>query len=310
MTPLIELEHIGKRYGSTTALSDISLRCGGGVTGLLGPNGAGKSTLIKILMGLVKPTAGTGRVLDYVLGKHSRSIRSVVGYMPEDDCYIAGLTGVEMVRFSSNLAGLPYLEGLRRSHEILDFSGVGQERYRLVDTYSTGMRQKVKFAAAIVHDPKLLILDEPTSGLDPEERLSLLSRIRVLAGEHGKAVLLSTHILPDVQNVCGNVIIVSDGRLKISDTLQNLNRTASPAVHIKFFSGLENASNEFARRGLSVRLENSSTLIVSDDRPDLAQRAYQICIAAELPIQSLVPGRTSLEQVFISAVKESMHANS
>ncbi len=190
LVPVVELAQIDKWYGRVAALRSVNLRLMDGVTGLLGPNGAGKTTLIKVLLGLVRITRGAGTVLGFDLRRDARRIRQHVGFMPEDDCYIAGLSGVEMVQFAARLAGYPARESLRRAHEMLDFCGVEQERYREVDTYSTGMRQKVKFAQAIVHDPPLLILDEPTAGLDPDERVTMLRRIQGLARESGKAVPL------------------------------------------------------------------------------------------------------------------------
>ncbi len=181
---IIRLNNLSKQFGAFRVLDDVSLTIGPGVTGLLGPNGAGKSTLIKILLGLLRATSGHGHVLGFQLGQESRAIRETVGFMPEDDCYLPALSGVESVQFSARLCRFPAIEALRRAHEILDFCGAGQERYRHVETYSTGMRQKLKFAQALVHDPPLLILDEPTSGLDPEERSAMLSRIRVLAEKH------------------------------------------------------------------------------------------------------------------------------
>ena len=181
MSSLIQLEKIVKSYRSTTALNGVDLEIKPGVTGLLGPNGAGKSTLIKIILGLIKVTSGSGNVLGCRLHRDGRAIRNRVGYMPEDDCYIPGMTGIEVVQFAGTLSGIDAVEALRRGHEILDFCGVKQERYRNIETYSTGMRQKVKFAASIVHDPDFLILDEPTSGLDPEEREALLNRIKILS---------------------------------------------------------------------------------------------------------------------------------
>ena len=199
MPALIDLVEITKDYGRFRALDRVTLQIHSGITGLLGPNGAGKSTLIKVLLGLVKMTSGRGRLLDFELGRDSRQIRAQVGYMPEDDCFLHGMTGIESVQFVAQLSRFPAVEGLRRAHEILDFCGLAQERYRTVETYSTGMRQKLRFAQAIVHDPPVLILDEPTSGLDPEERQVMLNRIRLLAQDQGKAVLLCTHILPDIQ---------------------------------------------------------------------------------------------------------------
>ncbi len=208
MTSVIHLDNITKDYGRFRALEDVSLDIESGVTGLLGPNGAGKSTLIKVLLGLLRLTSGSGRLLGFQLGRNNKEIRANVGFMPEDDCYLYGLSGVESVQLAAQLSCFPAIEGLRRAHEILDFCGMGQERYRAVETYSTGMRQKLRFAQAIVHDPPVLILDEPTSGLDPEERVAMLNRIRRLARDEGKAVVICTHILPDVQAVSDAVVIL------------------------------------------------------------------------------------------------------
>ena len=213
MRALIELDEISKNYGSFQALDRVSLAIDSGITSLLGPNGAGKSTLIKILLGLLRASSGRGRLLEFELGRHNRQIREQVGYMPEDDCYLTGLSGVESVQLSAQLSRIPALEGLRRAHEILDFCGMAQERYRAVETYSTGMRQKLRFAQALVHDPPILILDEPTSGLDPGEREAMLNRIQILSRDKGKAVLLCTHILPDVQAVSDSVVILAQARV-------------------------------------------------------------------------------------------------
>ena len=244
MQTLISLTGITKNYRDMQALNQINFELHSGVTGLLGPNGAGKSTLIKVILGLVKVTSGSGTVLGYRLGKDGRKIRNQIGYMPEDDCYIPGMTGIEVVQFAASLSGLPMVEGLRRSHEILDFCGMKQERYRKIETFSTGMRQKIKFAAAIVHDPDFLIFDEPTSGLDPEERENLLNRIRILSDEAGKSVLISTHILPDVQAICDHAIIIAKGKKVLSESLQNLNQLSSPTVTTR----LEGRVEEFALR--------------------------------------------------------------
>src|SRR5688500_1878941 len=233
MASLIDLVEITKDYGRFRALDRVSLQIDSGITGLLGPNGAGKTTLIKVLLGLVKTTAGHGRLLGYELGRQFREIRAHVGYMPEDDCYLHGLTGVECVQFVAQLSRFPGIEGLRRAHEILDFCGLAQERYRKVETYSTGMRQKLRFAQAIVHDPPVLILDEPTSGLDPEERQVMLNRIRLLARDQGKAVLICTHILPDVQAISDSVVILARGRVQVSERLSILSRPASPSLEVR-----------------------------------------------------------------------------
>ena len=307
--PLIELRGIVKKFRSTLALDNISLDMGSGVTGLLGPNGAGKSTLIKVLLGLIKVTSGTGRVLDFELGKDGRAIRQFVGYMPEEDCYIPGMTGIEVVRFAAELAGLPAGESLRRAHEILDFCGMEQERYRNIDTYSTGMRQKAKFASAIVHDPKLLILDEPTSGLDPEERESFLNRIRVLARDHDKAVMLSTHILPDVQSTCQHVIIVARGRLRKSDSLENLSRPASPTITVQTVEAADEVVSLLRRVGREIAQPEPTRFTLEGELQAVSPQIWSAARQAGVAIRSIQPARNSLEQIFIDSIQEADHAH-
>ena len=307
--PLIELHGIVKSFQSTCALDNISLSIGRGITGLLGPNGAGKSTMIKVLLGLIKVNSGSGRILEFQLGKDGRKIRQKVGYMPEEDCYIPGMTGVEVVRFAAGLAGLPRVESLRRAHEILDFCGMEQERYRDVDTYSTGMRQKIKFASAIVHDPELLILDEPTSGLDPEEREAFLNRIRVLCSEHGKTIILSTHILPDVQSTCQHVIIIAKGQLRKSDSLENLNRPASPTITIQTMDDATALATELGRTGMTPNILEPTRMTVEGDLAEVAPKIWAAARSCGVAIRGIQPARNSLEQIFIDSIQESAHAN-
>ena len=304
MEPLVRLEGVTKDYKSLRALDNVSLEIGPGVTGLLGPNGAGKTTLIKVLLGLVRVTKGTGTVMGAQLGKQTRLIRSRVGYMPEDDCYIAKVAGVDSVRFSARLSGFTSIEGLRRAHEILDFCGAEQERYRAVETYSGGMRQKLKFAQAIVHDPPFLILDEPTAGLDPEERQAMLARIRVLATRAGKAILLCTHILPDVQSVCDNVIILARGKVRVIERLDVLSRPAEPAFHLRVLGSADDITRQIERSGYRTLREDDGTITIhgADDR--VAEQVWDWARAAGVGVRSLVPARNSLEQIFVDAVRE------
>lgn len=311
MTSLIQLQNIVKSYRSTTALNNVDLEIQPGITGLLGPNGAGKSTLIKIILGLIRVTRGTGEVLGCKLYSDGRRIRNKIGYMPEDDCYIPGMTGIEVVQFAGTLSGIPSIEALRRGHEILDFCGVKQERYRNIETYSTGMRQKIKFAAAIVHDPEFLILDEPTSGLDPEEREALLNRIKILSTQNNKSVVLSTHILPDVQQICDRVIILARGQIRLNDRLEVLNQTTSPTVTVRF----EGDGAEFINRLTRVRLrptklEGSNMLRIEGDMKDLTANVWKAASLANVAIHSLVPARNSLEEIFMETVQEASVAHS
>ncbi len=295
------------------ALDGVNLDIEPGITGLLGPNGAGKSTLIKLLLNLVKLSSGSGSVLGHPLGKAGREIRNKVGYMPEDDCYIPGMSGVEVVQFAACLSGLPQTEALRRAHEILDFCGMKQERYRIIDTFSTGMRQKVKFAASIVHDPEFLILDEPTSGLDPEEREGLLARIRLLWTQSGKSVLISTHILPDVQAICDNVLILAKGQVRLSDSIANLSKTDSPSFRVRVLGDTENLVNALKDKEIMPTIAPNGEIAVGSNDPKLAEIIWQCANQTGTIVQSLTPAKNSLEEIFMETVesaKESQNADS
>ena len=307
MAPIIELDGITKRFGNFLALDQVSTQIQPGITGLLGPNGAGKSTLIKIFLGLLRSTSGRGRVLDFEIGTAALDIRAHVGYMPEDDCYLYGQSGVESVHVSARLSGFPSVEGLRRSHEILDFCGLGQERYRTVETYSTGMRQKLRFAQAIVHDPPLLILDEPTSGLDPEERDIMLRRIKRLADDHGKAVVICTHILPDVQAVSDSVVILAKGRVRVADRLEQLSQPAEPSVRVRVVGSPEDFAGQLAATGLEASLDDNATVVVRGEQDELIRRVWTVARNRGVTIRSLVPSRNSLEEIFLRAVQEQPH---
>jgi ABC-2 type transport system ATP-binding protein len=307
---VVELNAIEKRYGRVSALQKVSMTVGSGVTGLLGPNGAGKTTLIKVLLGLVRITSGTGRVLGFDLVREAQSIRKNVGFMPEDDCYIAGLSGVEMVQFAARLSGYSRLESLRRAHEILDFCGMEQERYREVDTYSTGMRQKVKFAQAIVHDPPLLILDEPTAGLDPDERVAMLHRIRTLSQDVGKAVIISTHILPDVRATCDLVVILAKGEVRVVDTLESLSCPSSPAVQVRTAGDFQPLVERIRASGGRVSVMEDGLLQVEIEGVDATDRIWRWASEAGIGLRSVMPSRNSLEQIFLDAVRGGQRAHS
>lgn len=319
-TPVIALHGVTKCYGRRTALDDVTLSIGTGVTGLLGPNGSGKSTMIKSLLGLLSIQAGSAEVLGFQLPRQVRAIRDSVGYLPEDDCFIAGLSGIESVRFMARLSGLPATEGLRRSHEVLDFCDIGQERYRNVETYSTGMRQKLKFAQAIVHDPKLLILDEPTSGLDPEQRVAMLRKIKTLAARHDKSILISTHILHDVREICEQVIIMAAGQVRLVDSLENLSRPAEQGITLQVERTREVGLNQpfpdaarlvehLQQRGMTAQLRQDGSVWVVGVEQHACHSVWQAARDCGVHIRQLSSARNSLESVFFQAVRESQHAS-
>ena len=317
---VLALHGVTKRYGRRTALREVTLTVGTGITGLLGPNGSGKSTLIKSVLGLVSLQAGSAEVLGFRLPRQLRAIRDAVGYVPEDDCFLAGLTGIESVQFMARLSGLSGLEGLRRAHEVLDFCDVGQERYRQVETYSTGMRQKLKFAQAIVHDPRLLILDEPTSGLDPQQRMAMLRKIRTLAERHGKSVLISTHILHDVRAVCEQVVIMAAGQVRLVDSLENLSRPAEPGVQLQVervrtaslddpFPDARLLVQTLQQRGLAGHLLKDGGVWVAGLLPGDVGQLWEAAQHCQVLIRQLAEAQNSLEQVFFGAVRETQHAS-
>lgn len=210
---LIDLHGVNRFYGGHHALKDVTLHLEPGRVGLLGPNGAGKSTLLKILMGLLPPSSGTGHVLGHDVTGDGKALRRSIGYMSEADALVPGLGGAEYVALAGELYGMPRSQALRRAHEMLTYLELEDARYRKLEEYSTGMKQRLKLAQALVHDPPLLLLDEPTSGLDPSGRDAMLGLLRCLGQEHGKSLILSTHLLGDVERVCDSVLILHDGRI-------------------------------------------------------------------------------------------------
>jgi ABC-2 type transport system ATP-binding protein len=242
----IDLANVSRWYGTTQALRDISLHLEPGRIGLLGPNGSGKSTLLKILLGLLPPSSGSGTVLGYELaqadpesaagfdvrqaisrlapglGSSGSELRRAIGYMAETDALIPGLRGAEYVALAGELYGMQRREAQRRAHEVLTYLGLEDARYRYLEEYSTGMKQRLKLAQALVHDPPVLLLDEPTSGLDPAGREAMLALLLALGTEHGKSFILSTHLLGDVERVCDRVVILHRGQVLLEGSVAEL----------------------------------------------------------------------------------------
>ncbi|MEQ1830070.1 MAG: ABC transporter ATP-binding protein [Pirellula sp.] len=285
-------------------MRDVSMTIPPGVTGLLGPNGSGKSTFIKAILGLVKTDSGSGNVLGHPWPRDVKSLRDKIGYLPEDDCYILGLQGIESVQMMGRLSGLPTTEALRRAHEVLDFCDVGQERYRNVETYSTGMRQKLKFAQALVHDPQLIILDEPTTGLDPTQREEFLDRIHNLANRLGKSVLLSTHILHDVQQVCDQVVILVRGQVRMADSLSNLQRPTQSGIRVSVVRDGVRFAESLRHRSLQVQCDNDQVLHVVSESASTTQLIWSISQSEGVLIQRMEEARASLEAAFMQIVSE------
>src|SRR5436309_6333691 len=209
--PVVTLESVTVAYGKNRALRDVTSSFASGAVGLLGPNGAGKSTMIKALLGFLVPERGRMRVLGLDVAESPLDIRARVGYMPETDAHIPGMNAVSFVAYCGELAGLPRVDAIQRAHEVLFYVGLGEARYRNLETYSTGMKQRIKLAQALVHDPDLLFLDEPTNGMDPKGRDEMLELVHDLGHNKDVNLILSSHLLPDVEYACDHVVVIDNG---------------------------------------------------------------------------------------------------
>ena len=304
----VRVAGVVKRYGHRTVLDRVSLDVPPGITGLVGPNGAGKSTLVKSILGLVRVAEGSVRVFGLDPHADSRRVRRLVGVVPEDECSIPGLSGVEMVCYAARLSGLPGTEALRRSHEVLDWCDAGQERYRAVETLSVGNKQKISFAAAIVHDPRLVILDEPTNGLDPIERRAMLGRLTTLARDHGKTILVSTHVLPDVQSICQRVILLAGGRVRLAGTIPELTQPGIPEERLEVKGPVDTLLGRLVARGVPARLANGpkgeadGVILLQAGSDEAIRRVWSEAAACGARVLSLGPARRPLEEVFLEAL--------
>jgi ABC-2 type transport system ATP-binding protein len=307
---LLELSDVRKSYGSVRALAGVTAQIGGNVIGLLGPNGAGKSTLLKCMLGLVRHE-GRATVLGLSSATESFRIRDRVGYMPEMDSYLADLTAVEVCSYAGELSGLPRSEAMQRAHAALYYAGLEEKRYLKVEGYSTGMKQRVKLAQALVHDPELLFLDEPTNGLDPRARDEMLELILELPERRGCSIILSTHLLPDVDRVCDHVVIMDRGQLRFFGTILDLRR-GGPVdqlmlqsvydLEVKIGSEERALAAALEGAGCSVEPRPPRRLVVRLPEGADAGLIFREARATGAQIRHLEPNRASLEEAFLRVV--------
>jgi ABC-2 type transport system ATP-binding protein len=300
--PIIETHGLLKRFGGFVALDRLELRVEPGAIGLLGPNGAGKSTLLKCLLQLQPITAGTARLLGREVGREGREIRKRIGYTPEQDCHIPGMLGCEYVTYTAQLCGLPFEAARQRAHEMLDFVGMGQERYRKVDTYSTGMKQRLKLAQAIVHDPEVLFLDEPTNGLDPRGQVQMLDLVRSLWQEHGLTVVLSSHLLHDVERVCEHIILLARGRVLVQDSLARLKERRRGAADVVVPHRQSDVARGFQARGWPSEVLPNGHVRVEHGAPDLMPLLDCLRSVGVAPLE-IIPSPNVLEELFVEALE-------
>ena len=297
---IIETRELGREYPRVRALDQLSVDIPGGAVGLLGQNGAGKSTLIKILLGFVAPTSGQVRVLGLDPATQVLEIRQRIGYMPEVESFIPVLNAVDYVYLAARLTGLPHTDAMQRTHMVLNYVGLHEERYRKIGTYSTGMKQKAKLAQAIVHHPKLLLLDEPTTGLDPRAREEMLHLIRDIAHGKGIDVLLSTHILPDVEAVCDHVVILHQGRLVAQDDLAKLVSSNEEAYDLRVKGDRDAFLRCLREEGLEGAPEEDEAVRVLQGNG--TEGILRAAVKSGVQIRHLARAQNSLEALFARLV--------
>jgi ABC-2 type transport system ATP-binding protein len=298
----IEVKDLSFRYGKVVALDGVSARLGEGAVGLLGPNGAGKSTLIRILLGFLVPERGEGKVLGYDIRHEQAMIRRSVGYMPESDCFIAGMDAVTFTAYFGELSGMPRQEAMKRAHEVLFYVGLGESRYRFLDTYSAGMKQRLKLAQALVHDPKILFLDEPTSNLDPTGRMEVLELIRDISSNKSIQVLLSSHILDDIEALCESVIILKHGRVAAEGRMADL-RALDYALYELRVKGEAGAFRKDLE-GLGARVDETEDGLIKVYMPEAgdSMEIFRAAARTGVQVRAFVKSRTSLEDLFAGVV--------
>jgi ABC-2 type transport system ATP-binding protein len=299
----IELDGLSVELGGRMILRDLRASFGGRAIGLLGPNGAGKTTLLRTLLGFFPPSAGGARVLGLSLAEQARELRATVGYMPENDAFIAGMTAVHFVRMMAELSGLPPKAALERAHEALFYVGLGEARYRTVGTFSTGMKQMVKLAQAIAHGPRLLMLDEPTNGLDPPARKRMLDLVRDIRDRAETHIVLSSHLLRDVESVCDEVLILKAGEIADSCNLEAERRANRSFVEVE----LQTPEPGFAAAltALGCELATSGDAALKLVLPD-ALSVRDLYAAADrlgVGIRRLDIKRDSLQDIFLRAME-------
>jgi ABC-2 type transport system ATP-binding protein len=313
-TAVVSLDDVTVVYGKNPALKEVTARFARGAVGLLGPNGAGKSTMLKALLGFVKPEQGRMTVLGLDVAQRPMEIRARLGYMPETDAHIPGMNAVSFVAYCGQLAGLPAVDAMQRAHEVLYYVGLGEARYRNVETYSTGMKQRIKLAQALVHDPDLLFLDEPTNGMDPKGRDEMLELIRDLGHNKNVNLILSSHLLPDVEFTCDHVVVMDKGQIAAQGPIDELKGPAGRVFELRVkgdliafievlrAAGMECHSTDEDVMRVFVPSGLASGLGAAGGRDQ--QAIFALASRHKVQVRHLRPSVPTLEDVFAKAVGE------
>jgi ABC-2 type transport system ATP-binding protein len=300
-TPVIDLQGLSVRFGKREILKNLVCPLRGRAIGLLGPNGAGKSTLINTLLGFYKPSSGSARVLGYDIQTDTRQIRSLIGYMPENDALISKMSAVSFVQMMAELSGLPPAAALERAHEALFCVGLAEARYRELGTYSLGMKQLAKLAQAIAHGPKLLILDEPTNGLDPSARQRMIRMIRDIRDSQQLQIVLCSHLLRDVEDTCEEVLILNQGRIAHYSNLEEERKANKRFLELELYGENAGFSEAIEKLGCECATTANRLKMVLADGIEIRD-IYRIAAAHEVRIRRLNFRRDTLEDIFLKAM--------
>jgi ABC-2 type transport system ATP-binding protein len=299
---LIDLQDVEVSYKKLKALNGVTCRIEGGAVGLLGPNGAGKSTLLKVLLGFVRASSGKAQLFGLELPRHALEVRQRLGYMPERDMVSPKVSAVSFLTYCGCLYGMSRVDAMERAHEVLNYVGMGENRYRKMETYSTGMCQRVKFAQALIHDPKLLLLDEPTNGLDPAGRTEMLELIRELATKRKVTILLSSHLLPDVEHACERVVMISQGRVVRDGPIRELTALRDGLFEVRVRDNKEAFVEALLAAGCACLDQQSGNLLVTKPETLELRVLFEIARARGTQVRHVKPVRHSLEEVFMAAI--------
>ncbi len=303
MDPVIELAGLSVRFGNREILHNLRVSLSGRTIGLLGPNGAGKSTLIQTLLGFVPLSAGSASIFGHDIRRQTRELRALVGYMPENDSFIANLTAVSFVRMMGELAGLPPDAALERAHEVLFYVGLGEARYRLLGTYSLGMKQLAKLAQAIVHGPRLLILDEPTNGLDPPARLRMIRLVKEMKETGSMHIVVCSHLLRDVEETCEDVLILKQGRIVHHSNLEEERRANKRFVELETVGDEKDFAGALAALGCECVGAGLGRLKMVLPEDFELREIYRLAADRDLQLRRLNYRRDTLEDIFLKAME-------
>lgn len=307
--PIVDIRDLTVAYGRRIALDNVSLSIAPGVVGLLGPNGAGKSTLLRTLLGFIKPASGSARVFGMPIGGNALHIRQRIGYMPEKDITSPKISAVSFVSYCGSLAGMPRSDAIQRAHEVLNYVGLDEERYRTMETFSAGMLQRAKLAQALIHDPRLLFLDEPTNGLDPLGRVEMLDLIIEIAKIKQVAIILSSHLLPDIEHVCERVVVVNGGRIVRTGDMTDLTRMKGRMMEVRVREGHAAFADHLRQHGYAAQETHDGTLIITHDTAVTVAGMYALARETGHQIRHISPVRQKLEEVFLEAIQSPVAAS-